>query len=82
MSVNTDKIAASRFVESVKLLCMRLGVPTLESYGIDKGEFIGMIDVMTNEAMASESPPNTLREVTEDDIKTLYRNLWPEQIRM
>lgn len=82
MSVNSDKTAASRFIESVKLLCMRLGVPSLEHYGVDKGEFIGMIDTMTEEALASGSPSNTLRDVTADDIRTIYRNLWPEQIRM
>ena len=82
MSVNTDKIAAQRFVDAVRLLTMSLGVSSLESYGIDKGEFIGAIDVMTEEALASGSPANTIREVAAEDIKTIYRNLWPEQIHM
>ncbi len=82
MSVNTDKIAAARFVEAVRLLTMSLGVPSLEGLGIDKGEFIGKIDQMTDEALASGSPENTIRCVSADDIKELYRNLWPEQIRM
>jgi len=81
-SVTPDAKAADRFVEAVRLLVMKLGVPSLEKYGIAKGDFIGKIDRMTEDAMTSGSPQLTAREVSADDVRMLYRNLWPEQISM
>ena len=42
----------------------------------DKEEFFKVIDKMAFDAMDSGSPQNTMREVTEEDVKQIYRNLW------
>ena len=53
-----------------------LETPTLAEFGIDKDEFFKVIDKMAFDAMDSGSPQNTMRDVTEDDVKQIYKNLW------
>lgn len=53
-----------------------LETPTLAEFGIDKDEFFKVIDKMAYDAMDSGSPQNTMREVSEEQVKQIYRNLW------
>lgn len=57
-------------------ICDELETPSLEEYGINKEEFFGVIDKMANDAMDSGSPSNTRKDITAEDIKEIYRNLW------
>lgn len=70
-----NKTAADRFVEALGNLCKICNVPGIEEYGIDKNEFINAIPKMAYDALASGSPGNTQRDITEDDIKEIYRSL-------
>ena len=51
-------------------------MPTLEKYGIDKEKFMSSAEKMSDDALASGSPANTIKEVSKDDILAIYRSLW------
>ena len=42
----------------------------------DKDEFFEHMDKMASDALASGSPSNTRKEVTKEDILTIYKKLW------
>ncbi|MDR1193972.1 MAG: iron-containing alcohol dehydrogenase [Peptococcaceae bacterium] len=72
----TEREGGLAFVNAVGDLCAHLRIPTLEEYGIDRGDFFARIDKMTEDALASGSPGNTVRPVKSADIKRLYAELW------
>ena len=49
---------------------------TLEAYGINKEAFFEKMDKMADDALASGSPGNTIKEVTKEDILHMYKKLW------
>ncbi len=67
---------AKLFLCAVENLCAELEIPTLEQYGIDREAFFAAMDKMAGDAIISGSPANTRREVTKEDILTIYQNLW------
>jgi alcohol dehydrogenase class IV len=70
-----DRTAGECFLSAVEELCRSCGVPTLRGYGIDPEAFTAAIDKMAHDAIASGSPANTWRPVTEEDCKVIYRRL-------
>lgn len=73
---DSDEAAAEKFLKEIENITKVLETPTLEEYGIDREKFFSVIDKMSFDAMASGSPQNTKREVSEEDVKQIYRNLW------
>lgn len=73
---DSDEAAAEKFLKEIENITKVLETPTLEEYGIDREKFFSVIDKMAFDAMASGSPQNTKREVSEEDVKQIYRNLW------
>lgn len=73
---DSDKAAAENLIVAVGELCRICEVPTLESYGIDREKFFALIDKMSDDAVASGSPSNTIKPVAADDVKRIYRSLW------
>lgn len=73
---DSDEAAAEKFLKEIENITKVLETPTLEEYGIDREKFFSVIDKMSFDAMASGSPQNTMRDVSEDDVKQIYRNLW------
>ena len=73
---DSDKEASEKFLQAVVDICDELETPTLEEYGINKEEFFNVIDKMAHDAMDSGSPQNTMRDVTEEEVKEIYRKLW------
>ena len=71
-----DREAADRFLTAVNKLCAVCEVPTLEAYGIDRESFFRAIPKMAKDALESGSPGNTRRSPSEEEIETLYRELW------
>ena len=71
-----DKAAAQDFLNELEKLCRTVGIPTLAEYGIDRGKFFAAMDKMADDALASGSPANTIREVTKQDILDIYASLW------
>ncbi|MDD3221415.1 MAG: iron-containing alcohol dehydrogenase [Clostridia bacterium] len=72
----SDEEAANAFLAAVVRLCRRCEVPSLAEYGIQKAAFFEQIQKMAQDAMASGSPSNTRRSISEEDIINLYKKLW------
>lgn len=75
-ATDEDKAAAEKFLSAIEGIVKELETPTLAEFGIDKEEFFKIIDKMAYDAMDSGSPQNTMREVSEEQVKQIYRNLW------
>ena len=75
-ATDSDQEAAEKFLKAVESLVNELDTPTLEQFGINKEEFFNVIDKMAHDAMDSGSPQNTMRDVTEEEVKEIYRKLW------
>lgn len=73
---DSDEAAAEKFLTEIENITKVLETPTLEEYGIDREKFFSVIDKMAFDAMASGSPQNTKRDLSEEDVKQIYRNLW------
>ena len=75
-ATDEDKVAAEKFLSAIEGIVKELETPTLAEFGIDKEEFFKVIDKMAYDAIDSGSPQNTMREVSEEQVKQIYRNLW------
>ena len=71
-----DTIAAQDFLNAMEKLCAAVEIPTLTEYGIDREKFFASMDKMADDALASGSPANTIREVAKQDILNIYASLW------
>lgn len=71
-----DAEAALDFIKKLGKICRICEVPTLEEYGIDKEKFFACAPKMAKDAIASGSPANTKKEVTEKDVMDIYAKLW------
>ena len=71
-----DETAAAAFLEAIGDICKKLEVPPLAEYGIDKEDFFGNTDKMADDALASGSPANTVKEVTKADVVNIYKSLF------
>ncbi len=71
-----DTAAAQDFLAALEKLCGIVEIPTLAEYGIDREKFFAAMDKMADDALASGSPANTIREVTKQDILDIYASLW------
>ncbi|WP_101845478.1 iron-containing alcohol dehydrogenase [Halobacillus sp. Marseille-P3879] len=70
----TDEDAAQLAVDSVKKLCLKLNIPNLCGWGIDKQEFESVISKMASDALASGSPANNPRIPEQAEIEELYKD--------
>lgn len=73
---DSDKIAAENFIKKLGGLCKICEVPTLKEYGISKEDFYAQIDKMSDDALASGSPANTIKEVSKADVVKIYKSLY------
>lgn len=72
---DSDKVAAEKFVAACKDICEICNIPTLSEYGIDLDKFRECMPKMANDAFASGSPSNTVKEISVDDILNIYEKL-------
>lgn len=70
-----DETAADKFIDGLFEICKKCEVPTIAEYGIDVQKFTSAIPKMTSDALASGSPANTRKNVSEDDISAIYKAL-------
>lgn len=73
---DTDDLASDKFVTAVEELCTVLKVPNIASYGVEEADFFKNIDKMSDDALASGSPSNTLKVVEKSDVLKIYKDLW------
>ncbi|MFI3313200.1 MAG: iron-containing alcohol dehydrogenase [Eubacteriales bacterium] len=74
-NTDNDAMAATIFIDELKRICKVCEVPTLVQYGIDRADFVAKIDKMATDALASGSPGNTIKAVTQEDIVNLYHEI-------
>lgn len=75
-AAGTDKECADTFFVYLNDLCKTIEIPTLEEYGIDRNLFFTKMDKMADDAIASGSPGNTIKDVKKTDILRIYTDLW------
>ena len=73
---DSEQEAAEKFLKALEELVEELEIPDLEQYGVDRVEFMGAVKKMAGDAMDSRSPQNTMREITQEQVEEIYRNLW------
>lgn len=73
---SSDVDAAKAFLHALDEICNACEIPTLEEYGIKKDEFFAVIDKMSDDAIASGSPANTIKSVNKEDVVKIYKKLW------
>lgn len=71
-----DREAAEAFIDKLSELCGHLKIPTLKEYGISRDAFDRVKEKMAQDAMASGSPSNTIKEVSREDLLEIYNRLW------
>lgn len=71
----SDKEAAKEFLIALEKLCVVCEIPTLKEYGVNMTKFNSAIDKMVNDAIASGSPGNTIKDLTKEDLKNIYLKL-------
>ena len=69
------RIGAGDFISALEGLTKELEIPTLRQYGIDLKKFEEFSPKMAKDALASGSPSNTRKEVSEADILKIYKIL-------
>lgn len=75
-SSDDDKTASEKLLGAIRELCAVCEIPTLAGYGIDRENFFAVLDKMSEDAVKSGSPANTVKAVSVDDVKIIYRSLW------
>src|SRR4051812_3639798 len=71
-----DEAAGLALLEALEALNADLKVPTPQDYGIDGQRFMSLLPLMAQQAMVSGSPANNPRVPTEEEIVSLYREIY------
>ncbi|MCQ2526885.1 MAG: iron-containing alcohol dehydrogenase [Lachnospiraceae bacterium] len=72
---DSDEVASEKFLDAVAAVIKACEVPTLRGYGINSDDFTANIAKMAHDAVASGSPGNTRKSVTEQDCIELYEQV-------
>jgi alcohol dehydrogenase class IV len=72
----SDMQAGQAFINEVEGLCSKLNIQTLEEFGVDKKKFFENLEKMSEDALASGSPQNTIKSISKEDIMNIYKALW------
>lgn len=71
-----DAVAARDLMAAIHELLAAVGIPTLEEFGVEREAFEAAIDKMAADAEASGSPANTIKPVTQADIRAIYEEIY------
>lgn len=75
---DSDGKAAGEFLRRLKDICAVCQIPNFREYGIEKEAYLGAIEKMAEDAMASGSPENCRKYVTREEIMELYQKAYGE----
>lgn len=75
-SAADDERAAHDLMDAIHKLLVKVNIPTLEQLGVERGAFEAAIDKMAADAEASGSPANTIKPVTQADMRALYHAVY------
>ena len=70
-----DAVAARDLMAAIDCLLARIKIPTLAEFGVEADAFAAAIDKMAADAEASGSPSNTIKAVSQEDMRAIYRSL-------
>lgn len=70
-----DAVAARDLMAAIDELLKRIKIPTLAEFGVEADAFAAAIDKMAADAEASGSPSNTIKAVSQEDMRAIYRSL-------
>lgn len=73
---DTDETAAQSLLLEIEKLCIHCESPSLKGFGIKEKEFMDVVDKMAADAIASGSPGNTRKMVTEADCVEIYKRIY------
>lgn len=71
-----DDAANSKLMSELLALNSELNIPTPEKFGIDREHFLGNLELMAEQALASGSPGNNPRVPSKGEIVEIYAKLW------
>lgn len=71
-----DIVAAEALVKEVGRFCQELEIPTMEELGVAREDFMAQLDKMAEDALASGSPANTMRQPSKEDLIAIYKKLY------
>lgn len=75
-SSSNDEEATNVFLEKLHQLLIDLNIPSLETFGVNKEQFLQAIPKMAKDAMDSGSPSNTRKDLTAPILEQLYQSLY------
>ena len=73
---DSDVEANKKLLRELKNLNKELSVPSPEEFGINQEEFMGNLEIMAEQALASGSPGNNPRVPDSKEIINIYKLLW------
>ncbi len=73
---DSDALANQKLLDELHALNDELQVPSPAQFGIDRQQFMDLLPVMAEQALASGSPGNNPRVPNVAEITELYRQLW------
>ncbi|AEF53354.1 MULTISPECIES: iron-containing alcohol dehydrogenase [Marinomonas] len=73
---DSNDSANEKLIAELKALNEELKVPTPEEFGIDRAHYMGLLDTMAEQAIASGSPGNNPRVPSPEEVIELYKQLW------
>jgi alcohol dehydrogenase class IV len=71
-----DEAAGLALLEGLNALNADLKVPTPQAYGIDEQHYMSLLPLMAQQALDSGSPANNPRAPTEEEIVSIYREIY------
>lgn len=72
----SDEEASKALISKIEELVKICEVPTLKEYGVEEEKYFSSIEKMAHDAVASGSPSNTRKPVTEADCIDIYKSLY------
>lgn len=75
-SAEDNEQAARDLMAAIHDLLATVGIPTLAEFGVERDQFHAAIDKMAADAEASGSPANTIKPVTQADMKAIYQRIY------
>ena len=68
--------ANTKLLAELQALNQELHVPSPAEFGIEREAFMALLDVMSEQALASGSPANNPRVPSATEIVSIYQQLW------
>lgn len=75
-SAEDNEQAARDLMAAIHDLLATVEIPTLAEFGVGRDQFHAVIDKMAADAEASGSPANTIKPVTQADMKAIYQRIY------